>query len=246
MRWNPYGGRAALMVIAVASLMATGFLVGGYSLLQSEAEYWKNGVAANATVTRKDVTLTTGVRSQSKNFTVSYRYQDGQGQGHEGSSTVGEQLWNRLQNDQALPIEYLRDQPARSQAIDRPFLDRWNWLFCVGIGSLLVGCLVGGSVGVWIWAGRHARLVRDGVPFVGLVTEHDDQKSGHRLRFTFTDATATRRSGTSWFLSPELMSRWPVNKPILVLQDPSNPTRFEADIFGTRADELARLRDLSP
>jgi hypothetical protein len=41
--------------------------------------------------------------------------------------------------------------------------------------------------------------------------------------------------------SGNLESRWPVGVPILVLQDPICPTRFEADIFEARADDLARL-----
>jgi hypothetical protein len=37
------------------------------------------------------------------------------------------------------------------------------------------------------------------------------------------------------------VARWPVDEPILVLQDPNKATRFEADVFEARADDLARL-----
>jgi hypothetical protein len=43
--------------------------------------------------------------------------------------------------------------------------------------------------------------------------------------------------GKSVWLPRGLETRWQIGESILVLQDPSNPERFEADIFAARADD---------
>src|SRR5262249_54636071 len=103
-------------------------------------------------------------------------------------------------------------------------------------------------IGGWFWAGRKAWLVRDGDPFLGVVTDHltrtwgsRNQQPSYRLRFTFTDATGVERSGPSAWLERSQESRWAIGENILVLQDPNNLERFEADFFEARADDLARL-----
>ena len=64
-----------------------------------------------------------------------------------------------------------------------------------------------------------------------------------RLRFTFTDSNRIERTGKSVWLLRGLESRWQIGESILVLQDPNNPERFEADTFETRADDLKRLSE---
>ena len=132
-------------------------------------------------------------------------------------------------------------------------MGRWGYLLALGGGSFLIGGVLVFGGGGWLWAGRKARLVRDGEPFAGIVTDHDTRRPGKgnqapsvRLRFAFTDATGEERTGKSCWLPSDVAPRWPIDEPILVLQDPANATRFEADIFEARADDLAGLKDDSP
>ena len=254
LRWKYYGGGLALAAIAVGAVLGTIFLAVGYFVRQTEEEYVRNGVASTATVTRKDQRIETRPAGQKGGpktvYTLHYRYRDDQAQAHDGGGNVDANIWNQFQKDQPLKIEYLRDQPGTSRITEgRSFLARWGYLLALGGGGLLLGGVLVFGIGGWFWAGRKARLVCSGVPFLGTVTNHDTRSSGRRnqepscrLRFMFTDAAGTELTGKSCWLPQGLAPQWPINEPILVLQNPDEPARFEADIFRVRADDLSQLQ----
>jgi hypothetical protein len=257
LRWRYYGGGSSIAAIVIALVLGSLFLLVGWFVRQKEEEYGANGVAVTATVTHKDSKLDPrpGQKGGPKTYyTLHYRYQDGAGQSHEGSDQVELDVWNQFQKDQTLQIEYLRDQPNTSRVAERrSIFARWGYLLALGGGGLLIcGALIFG-IGGWFWTGRKARLVRDGVPILGIVDEQEtrtldltgrgNREPSYGLRFTFTDTEGNERTGKSVWLPRELVPRWPADEPILVLQDQSNPARFEADIFEARAADLARLRE---
>jgi hypothetical protein len=147
--------RSLLIGHAVALIMVTICFVFGCSGFMTEWQFWTNGVALNATATRKEITTGPAGRpgtSPSKNYTVWYRYQDGQGQEHEGRGEVVESLWSQLQEGQAVEITYLPDQPSNSQLVGRPFIERWLWLILLATGGFIVVALVGVWTRVgWMW-----------------------------------------------------------------------------------------------
>jgi hypothetical protein len=252
LRWRYYGGGPALVALTIGSFLGIIFLAVGYFVRQTEEDYAKKGVAAVATVTHKDQRTEppSGQKGGPRiTYTLHYRYQDAQGQMHDGGDNVEVNVWNQYQKGQALQIEYLSDKPERSRiAVGRSFFQKWGYILALAGGSaLIIGVLVFG-IGGWFWVGRKARLVRHGEPLLGVVTDHlsrtwgsRNQQPSYRLRFTFTDAIGVERSGTSAWLDRGQEVRWAIGENILVLQEPNNPERFEADIFEARADDLARL-----
>src|SRR5262245_47950094 len=80
LRWRYYGGGSSLVGIAVGLFLGTIFLLVGYFVWRTEEDYAKNGVAANATVTRKDQQIEPHHAGQKGGprtvYTLHYRYQD--------------------------------------------------------------------------------------------------------------------------------------------------------------------------
>jgi len=250
--WLYYGGGKAIVANAIAVFLGAIFLLVGYFVWQTEQEYALNGVAATGIVTRKDHRVEQRPPGQKGGprtvYTLHYRYQDDHGQAHEGGDNVDLNVWNQLQKEHPVQIEYLRDQPEKYRiTAGRSFWARYGYLFAVGAGGLLVAGALGVGIGRWIWAARKARLVFAGDPVLGIVTGRKTAVSGSnrtppvRVLYQFTDTTGTERPGATCWLLEKQAAAWPEGVPILVLQDPNNPARSEADIFGARSDDLARL-----
>lgn len=253
LRWRYCGGWRGLLGVVLGCLFGAAFFFAGYFARQTEEDFAASGVAATATVTGKDkrVESTSPQRGGTKTvYSLRYRYRDDRGGTHNGSYAVDASTWNQSQQGRTVAIEYLRDRPGTSRVtVGRSSFDRWAYLGALIIGGvILVGVLGLSAFGV-VKAGRLARLVRDGEPILGSVTGHETETSkdgkpaqSHHLQYTFTGRDGTERTGTSVWLSKRLMERWPVDEPILVLQDATDPNRFEADVFEARPDDLARLR----
>jgi hypothetical protein len=65
----------------------------------------------------------------------------------------------------------------------------------------------------------------------------------YRLVYSFTDETGQTWEGRGPPQPWSLAARWDPGETILVLYDPRNPGRNEADVFEARMDDLARLQD---
>jgi hypothetical protein len=255
LRWRYFGGGHSVAGIAIGLLLGTLFLVIGYFTRATQQEYDRDGATTTATVTGKDHHLQPGAGHKGQprtTYTLQYRFQDEQGQTHEGGDTVELGYWNGHGKGNQVVIEYLRHHPEQSRIVEgRELAAHWGHHLLLAIGSVLAAGVFVLTLGGWIWAGRKARLVQKGEPFLGAVTEHQSRsfslnqqkprEPSVRLLYTFTDAEGTERAGKSCWLPKDLVPRWPPGTPILVLQDPTRPTRFEADIFEARADDLARL-----
>jgi hypothetical protein len=256
LRWQYYGGSGAVVGIVVGLVLGSIFAVVGYFVWQTEEDYDKHGLPATGTVTRKDhrVEPAHGPKGRPQTiYTVSYQYADEQGHTHEGHDGVDANVWNQCQKGQPIAVQYLRDRPEQSRIVaGRSLLARWGYVLLLGIGGVLLAATLTLALGGWIWAGRKARLVQDGTPFLGTVTGHETralgkgkQQPSYRLVYTFTDADGTERSGKSVWLSRDLQARWQDDVSILALQDPNRPDRFEADVFEARADDRAALTEES-
>jgi hypothetical protein len=107
------------------------------------------------------------------------------------------------------------------------------------------------AVYAFVRSGHRVRIVRDGVPALGVVDDlMIDESAGkvngvpfYCLTYRFTDEEGSAQEGRSPALPRALQSRWQAGDQILILYDRENSARNEADIFEARADELAQMHD---
>jgi len=98
-------------------------------------------------------------------------------------------------------------------------------------------------------SGRRARLVRFGVPALGIVGEVAENDSvlkfarTFRLTYRFTDGNGQSWAGRGPPQPWTLAARWDPGETILVLYDSRNPKRNEPDVWEARQDYLAELQD---
>jgi hypothetical protein len=77
--------------------------------------YHRNGVLAQATVTRKFTeTRILPIHNSGTDYIVAYEYVDSTGTKHSGEDYVRSQIWNSLSAGGAVEIKYLADRPADS------------------------------------------------------------------------------------------------------------------------------------
>src|SRR3974390_1858638 len=77
--------------------------------------YYRNGVLAQATVTRKFTdTRILPIHNYGTNYIVAYEYVDSTGAKHSGEDYVRSQIWNSLSAGGSVEIKYLADRPADS------------------------------------------------------------------------------------------------------------------------------------
>jgi len=147
-----------------------------------------------------------------------------------------------------IPAEY-RDNPEESRPLEAAAPTRWGLLLFGAIGGLFASLGIGLASHALITSARPARIVRDGTPVLGVVNEIAENDSAlkvagtYRLVYCFTDESGTAWEGRGPPQPWSLASRWDPGENILVLFDPKDPARNEADLFETRNDDLDRLLD---
>ncbi len=114
-------------------------------------------------------------------------------------------------------------------------------LVFAGVGWILV-------IRAFLAAGRKARLMAEGIPALGEVTDIQEDRTetidGRHPRFLayrFVDGRGRERTGRSPNIPFSIEGRWRPGSPLLVVQDPDDPEHHEADIFDLRLDDLERL-----
>jgi hypothetical protein len=218
----------------------------------SEDRFEANAVRTTATVTSKDTkTVMRGPKGNTPTIVhvVHYTFRDESGQEHAGGTEVSSNDWTVARKGDVWQIEYDRTDPANSRRPGGETHVRWG-LILGGVGAILflsVGLAIIGSL---LWSsGRRARLIRTGTPALGVVdsvVENDAAaklEGTYRVTYHFTDAEGTTREGRGPAQPWSLAGRFKAGDAVLVLYDPGNPARHEADLFETRSDELAQLQD---
>jgi hypothetical protein len=219
--------------------------------------YRSQGVPVAARVVEKGTRKV--LRSRKRPTTESwlrYEYRDGNGRVHRGQQDAARDLWDQCRVGMPVAVEYLRTSPGESRlARDGHWL---RWLIGAGVIALGLLLFVGASVGtvqMWGAATKRVQLVQAGTPAVGRVTEIDasDPRANaaqgpapQHLLYLFADAQGQERRGESAPLPRTLISRWRPGDRLLVLFDPADPGRNEPDLFGVRAEDLARLLGEEP
>jgi hypothetical protein len=224
-----------------------------FLLWQYEHKFDANAVQAVAKVTGKDRRTVMGGRQGNTPRTVhvlDFTFQDGAGQQHSGNAEVSADTWGRAKSGDDLTIEYDRTNPASTRLagqvstmgpIGFAILGGIGLLFAI-VGLVLVACVL-------VRSGRRVRLIQTGVPAIGVVTGVAEDGGAvkvtgtYRVAYQFADPSGATWPGRGPPQPYSLAFRWNPGDAMLVLYDPRNPNRNEADLFETRSDELAALQD---
>jgi len=208
-----------------------------------------NAERTMATVTRKDTRdEPRGPKGQLKLiYVVYFTFRDAAGQTHEGSTEVSANDWTVRKKGDTLLIEYDRTDPSSTRLAGSGTTSHWG-LIAAGFGAVVFFTVGIAIVATLLFgAARRARLVRTGTPALGAVdcvVENDSAvklEGTFRVRYHFTDAEGTTREGRGPAQAWSRAGRYSTGESVLVLYDPANPARHEADLFEARSDELAEL-----
>lgn len=223
--------------------VGTPFLMIGIVVACQDRHALRGGVAIQATIVAMGHDAGASERD---GYFLRFRYADTAGREHLVEEGVPWEAWPHYQAGQTVPIEYLASQPARSRLAENVGHDAnvIQWAFGL-LGLAFAGIGWGLMTGSWLGAGRRTGLLFRGAPARGQVTgieRHANLRINGRnpayLTYQFTDGQGRRRQGQSALLPLGLESRWQPGDPILILYDPADTQRHEADIHDLRADEL--------
>ncbi len=234
----------------ILSVFGAPMILAAVLISRSEAAFREHAVLTVASISGKDRESRELRKNGETVHILIYRFQDSTGTLYEGRTGASHDDWRRAKDGDPLSIAYDRTNPQNSRRAEQiPATVDWGLLFLGGLGTLF--CLVGTPLAVYslIAAVQRARLVRAGRATLGVVGElvEDDSpvrfKGAYRLTYHFDDEAGASWEGRGPAQTWSLAARWDPGETILVLYDPANPRRNEADIWEVRADDWARLEE---
>jgi hypothetical protein len=222
-------------------------------LWQYEQNFDANAIQAVAKVTGKEKgTVMTGKQGNVPKTVhmLDFTFQDAAGKRYDGKANVPAEDWKRAKPGDNLKIEYDRTNPASTRlAGSVSTMPPWGYLIfgalgllCALFGIPIIAFLLFRSV-------QRVRLIQTGAPAVGVVTGVAADDSAvtvagvFRVAYQFTDPNGATLPGRGPPQPYSLAYRWNPGDALLVLYDPRDASRNEADLFETRSDELAQLQD---
>lgn len=218
----------------VFAAVGVAFIVGGIAAWKTENEFRASAVPATAIVVDKGT-------EERPNDEIGHwlRYEYGQDPRHSGKTYVSVEEWDRTAAGRVLEIEYLPHEPDRSRVRRERSDASWLWLSAFGLPFAVAGSIVAVRALRTEW--RRTRLLQTGTAHRGRVVLFETNqrvKVNNRpttlLLYEFTDARGRRHEGKSLSLSRRMASRFGVGDEVVVVQDPSDPSRHEIDLFGCR------------
>jgi hypothetical protein len=221
-------------------------------LLQEERAFQGNAARAVATVTGKESHLERKPAKPNTNERVHVldcTFQDDAGRTHQAKIPVGLDEWQRVNKGDTKTIEYDRTNPSINRPAGEPVPPSLLLLIFRGVGVLFTtfGVVLLGVA--FVSSARRVRVVRKGVAVLGTmdgVVEDASSSRGNtrffRVAYRFVDDGGTTHAARGPAQSWSRVGGWQTGETILVLYDPANPERNEADIFQARSDDFARLQ----
>jgi hypothetical protein len=167
----------------------------------------------------------------------------------QGKARVSVEEWGRANTGDTRAIEYDGKDPADSRFVEAAAPIQWGLLLFGGVGLLFTAVGVMLAAIAFMDSGSRARLVRKGTPALGVVDGVHENDAAlivagtYRLAYHFEDEAGTTWQGRGPAQPWSLAARWDAGESILVLYDPQNPSRNEADVWEARNDDFDRLRE---
>jgi hypothetical protein len=250
LRWLYLRGAFWWMGLAFALVGLVMILIGIY-IWRSEQGFQQHIVRTVARVTGKEKDRAPKLKGKGSEdaFFLLYSFSDSVGGQQQGKLRVSPEEWQRGKPGDSLAIEYDSTNPSAGRRAGTEAHAGLGLLILGGLGGFFafVGITLAGMA--FLISGRRARLVRSGTPALGVVDEIAENDSAlkvagtYRILYRFTDENGQTWEGRGPPQPWSLAARWDPGGTILVLYDPRNPRRNEADVFEARTADLALLQD---
>jgi hypothetical protein len=232
-----------------ASVFGLLMLLLGFLVWQTEQGFQERAIRVVAKVTGKE----NGMEMVGKKYEMVYRlnctFPKVGGGSSKGKLRVSGHDWQQAKTGDEVAVEFDSTNPGTLRRAGTDAHADWGLLILGGIGGVFAVIGITLAVIAFVDSGRRARLVRCGIPTLGVVGELAGNDSAlkvtgtYRLTYSFTGPNGTTFEGRGPAQSKSLATRWDPGETILVLYDARNPKRSEADVFEARNEELAKLQE---
>lgn len=146
--------RAPLIVISAAFLLVGGiFLFIGGSTVLEQRRYRQQGVRVEAVATGKALRRATSDSETS--YDISYRFNLSDGRPYEQTESASVHLWERVERDSPLVVEYVSGQPESARMVGDRSDQKGTAIGALGVGGVLV------LIGLVVLIGGCRRSSRD-------------------------------------------------------------------------------------
>jgi hypothetical protein len=248
MRWRYLRSSSTWwMGVSVAAVGTLFFFIGVFTW-QSSRHFNATAVSTTATVVEKGYSSDSRDRNS---YWIRYVYRDEAGTEHRSAAGVTWSVWGRYQNGGPLQIRYAPDRPDKSKlnAGDTPPWWTAPLVWCTA------GILFGGAGGLlarrtFIISGQRVELLRHGRSVMAAVTAVEtnagvtiNNRHPRYLKYEFVDEAGTKHQGRSVDLPQRMENRWQTGDPILVMYDPRDPSKHDADVFDLKETRGGRQPD---
>jgi hypothetical protein len=225
----------------------------GLLLWRGEQRFQEHVLRATAKVTSKEKGRETRDSSKGKVsvmvYYLFYVFPDSAGRQHEGKMSVSDDAWKQAKAGDELAIEYDSTDPGTSRRAGTDIHAGWGLLLLGGIGGLFASIGIPFAAVALVQSVRRAHIVQHGTPTIGIVTEVAENNAAlkvagtYRLLYRFTVENGETVEGRGPPQPWSLAARWNPGETILVLYNPHNPRRNEADVWEARNEDLAKLQE---
>jgi hypothetical protein len=129
--------RAPLIVFSAAFLLVGAIFVyiGGGTVLE-EQRYQQQGVRTEAVATAK--TLRRATSDSETSYDISYRFNLSDGRPYEQTESTSVHLWERVERDSPLVVEYVSGQPESARMVGDRSDQKGTAIGALGVGGVLV------------------------------------------------------------------------------------------------------------
>jgi hypothetical protein len=229
------GGKFALIFGIVWLVVALPFTFAGIYMLKMEDRYEKEGVEVTGAVTSKhidekrDYDRDTKRERVSKSYHVKYKFDVLGGETLESDDTISSDIWQNLNTDDPIQIQYLKGEPDKNRIAHSPEKLPGYLFFAFGALADLIGF---GSIAYYIKRKRFINeLMQNGMLIDGVITKVfassltiNDVRQW-QFEYSYKDLKGGQHTGKSSYLSPEEASHYKAGAKGRVRYDQNKPKK---------------------
>lgn len=236
LRAHYFGGSGARARVWVFVLAGLALSIAGAVAAMTEWRFASQGVIAKARVVDRGEQAAGGKRAKTMLYWLRCSFQDASHQDFELQTDVDHEAWAAHPVDSTIDVVYVASDPATNRLAGQ---SQWLGPMAVVSGGLaLLGFGLFDFIKRRSRASRSAAFILGGKAFAGRVTDvatdRKDKNSEYFVYYEFPVADGQLVSGRTEVPSVKVRHRWNHGDTIVVVVDPSDPSKHEADLFEAR------------